>query len=165
MTLNLYKFSRAFVVIAILSLAFTYQAGKSETIMAEVTAINSPVQVRTGSIIRVTVSVRNSGTEARSFYVGASFESWDRYETGNIWEDLPGWGMTPTLNPSSTINFTFGDYQILSDEYIGAHGIDVAIWTDSTRSTKITDRWFENVVTVVSDGAEIVDLFITVVEY
>ena len=163
--MNLYKFSRAFVVIAILSIVFACQASKSESIMAEVTAISSSVQVRAGSIIQVTVSVRNSGTEARSFYVGASLESWDRYETGNVWEDLPGWGMTPTLTPGATANFTFGNYQILSDEYIGSHGIYVAIWTDATKSTKITDRWFENVVTVVSDGAEIVDLFIEVIEY
>ena len=132
---------------------------------AAIVDLSSEVEVRRGSVIRVTVSIRNTGTEATTFYVGASFESWDRYSTGNIWEDLPGWGTTPSVNPSSTTDFTFGDYQILSDEYIGEHGIYVAVWTDSTKSTKVTDRWFENVITVVSEGAEIVDLTITVVEY
>jgi len=128
---------------------------------AEIVSLSSPVQVRRGSIIRVTVSIKNTGTEARTFYVGASIIG----EGETTWKDLPGWGTTSSISPGTTGSFTFGDYTIPADAYIGYHGIYVKVWTDSTKSTVVTDRWFEKVIIVVSVGAEIVDLTITVVQY
>jgi len=140
---------------------FAQQFTQTTEVRAEITSLSSPVQVRRGSIIRVTVSIKNTGTEARTFYVGASIIG----EGETTWKDLPGWGTTTSISPGSTGSFTFGDYTIPADAYIGYHGIYVKLWTDSTKSTVVTDRWFEKVVQVVSVGAEIVDLTITVVQY
>jgi len=145
----------------IITLFMPQQFLRASGVQAEITGISSPVKVRRGSVIRVTVYIKNTGSEARTFYVGASIIG----EGENTWKDLPGWGTTPTINPGSTGSFTFGDYTIPAGAYIGYHGIYVKVWTDSTKSTVVAERWFEKVILVESIGAEIVDLQITVVKY
>lgn len=129
---------------------------------ADIVGLSSPVEVYRGSVIRVTVYVENTGDEARTFYVGASIIG----EGESTWKNLPSWGTTSTISPGSTGSFTFGDYTIPSDAYIGYHGITVKVWTDSTKANQLDEAWYERAVEVKANlGAEITGLDIQVIEY
>ena len=107
---------------------------------------SSPVQVRRGSVISVKANIKNTGEQARTFYAGASIIG----EGESTWKDLSGWGTTPILNPDEIYTFKFSDYTIPLNAYYGYHGILVKVWADSSKTTQLTERWFQQ--SVLVDG-------------
>jgi len=103
-----------------------------------------PVQVRRGSIIKVTVYIKNTDTKARTFYVGASIIG----EGENTWKDLPGWSETPVINSGEIYAFTFDEYVIPQNAYLGYHGIVVKVWSDRTKTVQLAERWFPKAILV-----------------
>ena len=131
------------------------------SINAEIVGFSPRQEVYRGSIIRVKVWIKNTGDQARTFYVGAS----EIAEGETTWRDLPGWGYTSTINSDSTVTFTFGDYTIPSSAKDGDHGIVVVVWTDSSKSSQVTEGWFEDAFVVKSQiSAQVTDLVITVIQ-
>jgi len=123
----------------------SFASSTSAQIMSIGSASGSlPVQVRRGSVIKVTVYVKNTAGEARTFYVGASIIG----EGEITWKDLPGWGLTPVVNPDEIYAFTFGEYTIPSNAYMGYHGIVAKVWADSSKTSLFAERWFPQVVLV-----------------
>jgi len=103
-----------------------------------------PVQVRRGSVIKVTIHIKNTAEEARTFYVGASIIG----EGEVTWKDLPSWGTTPVVNPNEICAFTLGEYTIPSNASLGYHGIVAKVWVNPSMATQLAERWFPQVVLV-----------------
>jgi hypothetical protein len=130
--------------------------------IAKIVGVGSPVQVRRGSVIRATASIKNTGDQARTFYVGASIIG----EGETAWKNLPSWGTTTTISAGYTGYFTFGDYTIPSDAYIGYHGIIVKVWTDSSKATLLDEEWYAQQVLVSSvPSATVTSLSVTIISY
>jgi len=161
MSVDSFKLVIVVILVSILTVPLFAQKqfAQASEVRAEIVGLSSPVKVYRGSVIRVTASIKNTGTETRTFYAGASIIG----EGETTWKNF-GDATTPSIGPGSTGSVTFPDYTIPSDAYIGYHGIYVKVWTDSTKSTVVTDRWFEKVIIVGSISAEIVDLTITVIK-
>jgi hypothetical protein len=104
----------------------------------------SPGEALRGGSLNVTVYIKNTGKEASRFYVGASIIG----EEENVWKDLPEWTMSSVINPKATSAFTFEPYTIPADAYIGFHGIIIKVWSDPTKTQKLAEKWFPEVVEV-----------------
>jgi len=108
------------------------------------TLVVSSAQVFRGGSLTVTVYIKNTGGEPSRFYVGASIIG----EGENTWKDLPGWKMSVSINAKATAGFSFDPYVIPTDAYIGYHGIFVKVWSDSSMTQELAERWFSEVIEV-----------------
>lgn len=108
------------------------------------TLVMSTTQVFCGGSFTATVYVKNTGGEPARFYVGASIIG----EGENTWKDLLGWKMSGIINAKATAGFSFDPYAVPTDAYIGYHGILIKVWSDSSRTQELTERWFPEVAEV-----------------
>jgi hypothetical protein len=100
---------------------------------AQITSVQWPSgQHSPGDNIATTVTIQNTGTSTRSFWVGLSYQKPD-----GTWYDVPP-SQTSTLSPSQTQTLTVGgSWTLPNDAPAGSYGAKTAIWNDYDSSQNV----------------------------
>lgn len=125
-----------FFIVFTLFILFGY-AGVRKT-DAQIMDLNAPPKLIEGSDLRLSATIKNTGSNTSRFYLGASIFFID----GKEWIKLPGWGYTREINPNNTTTYVFGDYISQTGSDYGYYDLNITVWRDSSRTEEITERLY-----------------------